>query len=39
MVEDKAVRVDGVEVTLGAVVGFVLAYYLVSHYRKTGSLL
>ena len=39
MVEDKAVRVDGIEVTLGAVVGFALAYYLVSHYRKTGSMI
>ena len=30
-------KLDGIEVSLGAVVGFVLAYYLVSHYRKTGS--
>lgn len=29
-------RVDGIEITLGFVVGGVLAYYLVSHYRKTG---
>jgi hypothetical protein len=31
-------RVDGVTVTIGAVVGFLLGYWAVKHFRTTGSL-
>lgn len=37
MVEVEAVKIDGLNISLGFVIGAVLAYYLVSHKAKTGS--
>ena len=32
-------RIDGIEITLGFVVGLALGYYFVDHWRRTGRLI
>lgn len=37
MVEDSGMKVDGIEVTLGFVIGLALGYYAYKHWKQNGG--